>query len=232
MTSSQIVVFVVDKERDIANHFIALRSYKRNKERGFQQQKNENLERLSELDSDEKVQIEIEKIMEPYYKKEDKLISLAQDINEEWIKIEKDFIQRLERVHKNSFSSIQVKGVLSSASRFGYKQDEEWFATNMFNNKFLCMDTAMHELMHFMFHRYYDKVCEEKGLSSEQMWDVKESFTALLNLEFGDLRFQADKGYPPHTKLREVIKTSWEKESDFDKTLEAAIMFVKSNNVV
>ena len=90
------------------------------------------------------------------------------------------------------------------------------------------MDTAMHELMHFMFQKYYYKTCEEKGLSKEQMWDVKESFTVLLNLEFSDLRFQTDDGYFTHKKLREIIKNSWEKDRDFDKALESGIEFIKA----
>ena len=83
--------------------------------------------------------------------------------------------------------------------------------------------------MHFMFHKYYDKVCEEKGLSPNQMWDVKEAFSVLLNIEFNQFRFQSDggKNHPIHFKLREMIKKSWEKNHDFDKVLDDAINFIK-----
>ncbi|MEI6479935.1 MAG: hypothetical protein WCO12_00215 [bacterium] len=230
MKQTQIVQFVVDKDIDIANYYIGINSYKRIKAQGFSQYKNENLEKFSEL-SEIEVQAEIEKRIERYYSQEEKLLSLAEDINNEWMKIEEEFIERLEKVHKFPFSEQSIKGVLSSAGRFGYNTQEKWFATDMFRNKYACMDVAMHELMHFMFHKYYDRICEEEGLTKNEMWDVKESFTVLLNLEFGDLSFQPDNGYLQHVKLREVIKESWEKNHDFDIALEEVIEYVKMNRV-
>lgn len=228
MTQSQIVTFVVDKELDKANHLKALNSYKRNKKRGFQQQTNDNLEKLSKIESVEEIQASINRTIEKYYAKEEKLLSLVNDINAEWAKIENEFFIKLEEIHKFPFPFTSVKGVLSSASRFGYDKQGNWFAMDMFRNKFIAIDIAMHELMHFMFHKYYDQVCEERGLTKDQMWDVKEAFTVLLNLEFDNLRFQQDNGYAPHAKLREVIKASWEKNRDFNKALDEAIAFVKS----
>lgn len=227
---SQIVTFVVDKKLDISSHLIALNSYKQNLGKNLGQARESNLENLSKLTLPEDIQSEIEKIIDPYYKKEEKLLSLARDINEEWVKIEEGFILKLEEIHKFPFPYKAVKRVLSSASRFGYKLDEGWFATSMMRNKFQCIDTATHELMHFMFHKYYDQVCRDRGLSQGQMWDVKESFSVLLNIECSDLRFQKDNGYPPHVKLREIIRESWLKNHDFTDALEEAIVFVKRNS--
>lgn len=217
-----IVKFAVDKKLDIVNHFIGLNSYKRNAEIGFQQSKNEKFERLLKLTPTQQNE-EIESGIGRYYKNETKLNSLADDINAEWIKIEEDFIKRLENVHKNPFPDKNIKGVLSSAGRFGYNQDEGWFATDMFKNKFISIDVATHELMHFMFHKYYWQICKEKGLPHNAIWDIKEAFTVLLNLEFDDLRFQPDYGYPPHKNLRAVIEKSWLENHDFNKALESAI---------
>mgnify|MGYP001574368929 CR=1 FL=1 len=221
----QIVKFVIDKKLDIVNHFIGLDSYKRNIERGFQQPKNEKYEKLLKLNKVQQNE-EIENNISRYYKDERKLNSLADDINNEWIKIEGDFIKKLEDIHKNPFHHKNIRGVLSSGSRFGYKVDEEWFATDMFRNKFMSIDVATHELMHFMFHGYYENTLKEKGLSENVIWDIKESFTVLLNLEFDDFRFQPDHGYPPHKNLREVIEKSWNKEHDFNTALELAIKSV------
>jgi hypothetical protein len=237
MKSFQIVTFVVDKNLDIKNHFIALKAYKRNKDRGFMQNKEESSENLLKLVrsedfdmEDENIRVQIEKSIEQYYKKENKLFSIVDDINKEWIKIEKDVIQKLEEIHKFPFPYTSIKGILSSANRFGYNSDEGWFATNMRTNKFICIDVATHELMHFMFHKYYDQVCIENGLNRNQMWDVKEAFSVLLNVEFDKFRFQSDSGKdsPIHTALREVIKNSWEKKHDFDITLREAIEYIKS----
>ncbi len=227
---SQVVKFVIDKDLDIKNHFIALDAYKINKERGISQIKEEGSENLLKLNSNKEIQAEIEKTIEPYYRQQEKLLSLADDINKEWIKIEKDVIHKLETIHKFPFSFTSIKGVLSSANRFGYDSNGGWFATNMRQNKYICIDVATHELMHFMFHKYYDQICKEKGLSKNQMWDIKESFTVLLNIEFNQFRFQSDnsKGSPLHMALREIIKKSWEKNHDFDKALEEAIKYIKS----
>ena len=218
----QIVKFLIDKKLDIVNHFIGLDSYKRNIDRGFQQTKNEKYEKLLKLTRAQQNN-EIENSISGYYKNENKLNSLAEDINNEWVKIEKDFIKKLEDVHKNPFPHKNIKGVLSSGGRFGYKIDEEWFATDMFKNKFISIDVATHELMHFMFHKYYWNLLKEKGLSENIMWDIKESFTVLLNLEFDNFRFQPDYGYPPHKNLREAIEKSWKKNQDFDIALESAV---------
>ena len=228
MKSAQIVKFVIDKELDIANHFVGINAYKRNMDRGFEQRKKINVENLLKLSSQDEVRTEIEKTVEPYYGKMEKLNSLVNDINSEWVKIEKDFIHKLETVHKFPFPETSIRGVLSSTDRFGYNTEGKWFAANMFGSKFICIDTATHELMHFMFHRYYDKVCQEKGLTKDQMWDVQEAFTVLLNIEFAEFRFQLDNGYAPHLKLREVIKNSWKRNRDFDKALDEVITYVKN----
>jgi len=52
----------------------------------------------------------------------------------------------------------------------------------------------------------------------------------LLKIEFDDLRFNWDRGYPEHQALRGVIKKAWLKNHDFEKTLAEAISFVKKNN--
>lgn len=227
MDSSPIVTFVVDKELEIANYLIGLSSYKRNKESGFPQMKNDFVEKLSLLTSYDEIRSEIEKHIEKYYRQKEKLQSLVIDINNEWQKIEKKFIEKLEKVHERPFPYNSIRGVLSCSHRFGYNIENLWFATDMLRNKFIAIDTATHELMHFMFHKYFDSVCIENGLSKNQMWDVKEAFTILLNSEFSGFRFQADQGYSPHAQLREIIQKVWQENHNFSETLVATINFIK-----
>ncbi len=209
------------KRVDIKNHLIALDAYKRHFSGGTLQRNDRN-EKLLKL-SPAKRRAAISKEIDWYYsKKKAFLNTVADDINRAWGKIEKDFIRRIESVHQRPFIFKEIKGVLSSAGRFGYHSGK-WFATSMFQNKFKAMDTGMHEMMHFMFHTYYQKECVKQGLTESQIWDVKESFTVLLNLEFADLRFDKDCGYPQHKKIREAIEKSWIKHHDFDKAFEAAI---------
>ena len=220
---NQIVSFVVDRELDIANYFTGLRSYERNMGRGFQQQKNERYEQLLSLPVVEQ-RTEIETYTDVFYKNVGRLESLAADINDAWVEIEDDFIKKLEEIHDGYvFPESAVRGVLSSGDRFGYNLEGKWFAVNMLKNKFIAMDIATHELMHFMFHRYYEDVCVQKGLTSNTIWDIKEAFTALLNLECGKFRFQLDNGYSPHLQLRGKIEKYWGQTHSFGKTLEAVI---------
>lgn len=221
----QIVKFVIDKKLDIANHFAGLSSYRRGIARGSQQTKIENYEKLLKL-SESQQNEEIENRINRYYKDESKLNSLADDINNEWVKIEGDFIKKLEDVYKNPFPYKNIKGILSSGVRFGYNIDEGWFATDMIRNKFISIDVATHELMHFMFYKYYANTLEEKGLSKNIIWDIGEALTVLLNLEFDNFRFQLDYEKSSHKNLREVIERSWNKSHDFNTTLEVAIEYV------
>lgn len=217
----QIVRFVVDRRLDLENHFIALDAYRRHADAGTfpRNEKNEKSLKMSPA----KRRVAIAKEIDWYYsEKREFLEALADDINRAWAQIEKDFIARIEKVHRQPFVFKEIKGVLSSAQRFGYRSGK-WFAASMFRNKFAAMDTGMHEMMHFMFHKYYQGRCGKEGLNNSQIWDVKEAFTVLLNLEFGDLRFEEDFGYPQHRELRAVIKQSWLAYHDFGVALEAAI---------
>ena len=230
--SNQIVTFVINRELDAINYFNSCSYYKRHKESGNVKYLDENIEKLLKLNSKDEVEEEIKRIMDPYYEQKERLVSLADDVNKEWAKIENDFMKKLEIVHKFPFPYKSVKGVLALSSRCGYHAVEGgWFAVNLARNKYICMDTATHELMHFMFHKYYDKICEEKGLSKNQMWDVKESFTVLLNLEFRDFRFQPDNGYLTHNNLREAIASSWSSDHDFNKALDAAVVVAQNVKV-
>jgi hypothetical protein len=224
-----IVRFVVDKELDISNHVIGVWTYK-NKMHSFMQAKNDRYEKLLKLSPGRQrksIAKEISWLYEP--KRLEKLRSLAADMNDAWAKIEKEFIRRIEKIHRRSFAFGKVRGVLSSADRFGYDIDGKWFATSIFRNKYAGVETAMHELMHFMFLTYYQEACERQGLSEKQIWDIKESFTTLLNVEFDDLRLNADRGYPEHKSVRDAIKKSWLKSRDFKKTLAAAIKTEKAS---
>jgi hypothetical protein len=225
----QIVNFVIDKDLDIENHLIGLWTYEK-KLHSLVSASNERYEKLIKLSLAKRKRF-IAKSLDWRYSgpKKKLLLLLAKDVNTAWARMEKDFIRRIEKIHKRRFSFRAVRGVLSSADRFGYNLEKHWFATSMFRNTFAATDTAMHELMHFMFLKHYLKTCRGAGLSEQQIWDIKESFTTLLNIEFDDLRFNWDGGYPEHKELRAVIKQSWLKYHAFDKALADAITAVEKS---
>ncbi len=222
----QLVRFVIDKKLDIENHLIEIGVYKSKLHSNLK--KNDRIVRLLELTVPRQKK-EIAKSIAGYYSVKNKMFlkGIAGDLNKAWLEIEKTVIRRFEMIHDRPFKFGQIRGVLSSANRFGYNIGEKWFATSMMRNKFMSIDTATHELMHFMFHKYYWDVCIERGLSQKQTWNIKEAFTVLLNLELSDVRFQPDWGYPEHKKIREAIEKSWKRYRDFNKALEVAIKSVR-----
>lgn len=224
-----IVRFVVDEDLDIENHLIGLWTYT-HQTHSLVPKESERYKKLLKLSPAGRKRFIAKELAWRYSPPKKKFLKMtADDINVAWAKMEKDFIRRIEKIHNRPFAFSRIRGVLSSAGRFGYDLKHRWFATSMFGNTFAAMDTAMHELMHFMFLTYYLETCQEQGLSERQIWAIKESFTMLLNVEFDDLQFNWDKGYPEHKELRLVIKKAWLKYHDFEKTLDKAIAFTKKN---
>ncbi len=217
----QKVKFILDKKIDIQNHLNVMRNYKKRLKAGAQKRDKriEAFLKLSQKEQRRRIDLEIS----GYYKNKTLLKSLLRDINSEWLKREEKFIKRLEKIHKHPFKFKGIRGVLSTGPMYGYSTKDKWFAAKMLSNKFIVLDAAMHELMHFMFHEYYWNECKKAGLAEEKIWAVKEALTVLLNVEFADMMFGFDKGYEPHKRMREAIAKAWAKDPDFDKVLKVAI---------
>lgn len=230
-----IIKFVIDKELDIQNYLYVVNAYKESKKyKDFVMYEDESfLEELSKISSENEVIKAIDNGISKYYKKIDKLNSLAEDANKEWNKIEKDIIYRLEKIHKNTFPSDieEIKGVLSSSTRCAFSTNSKtrWFAVQLEKNKYIQILLAIHELMHFMFLKYYYDFCIENNLTQKQVYDIRESFTVLINIEFADLIIYEDPGQKSHEELRKIIADSWVKNKDFEIVLKEAIEFVKNN---
>lgn len=226
-TAKQIIRFVVNKDLDVTNHLDRIQTYKEQLH-SFTPEASKRYEKLLKLSPAGRKRFITKELAWRYSPPKKKLLMLlAKEMNAAWARIEKDFIRRIEKIHSRPFAFSSIRGVLSSADRSGYNLKDRWFATSMFRNTFASIDTAMHELMHFMFLTHYLKTCQEARLSEKQVWDIKESFTTLLNIEFDDLRFNWDAGYPEHKALRAIIKKTWLKTHDFNKTLAKAIAYVK-----
>jgi hypothetical protein len=227
------VKFVIDKKLDIENHLIGLRSYKQKLHSYYNQKKNsknERYEKLLKLSGKKRkdfIRKELVDVYSPKNKK--KLEEIKNDAQKYWDKIEKDFFSRIQKVFGKPFPYQTVRGVFSTANRFGYNTGKRWFATSIDRNKFFAIETAMHELTHFVFHYYFWKQCEKYGLSWKQIWNIKEAFTVLLNLEFADLRLRLDYGYPEHKEIRNFIAKEWKKDKNFEKVLDKTCKFVASN---
>lgn len=223
------VKFVISRKLDIENHLIGVNSYAK-KLHSFYQKKNERYERLLILPLSERKK-EISKEINWFYSVKNKVKreKSLKKIQTHWNKIEKKYFKKLEEIHEKPFSYKQVSGVLSTAGRFGYNTGKDcWFATDFKSGPFRASYVAMHELMHFIFHKYFWDFCEKRGLSWKQTWNVKESLTILLNIEFSDILYgEKDYGYSEHKKIRTYIKKIWPKHKNFESFLKKTCDFTK-----
>jgi len=224
--AKNVVKFVISEELDIKNHLIGMETYKKKLHSGAGRYE-EFYKKMMPLSQEERIAF-MRKWLKPFYSGSKKKIlnEIKKETEGFWRKIEEEYFERLEKIHGQMFSHEIVTAVLSTARRFGYSTKDHWFALSIRENKYAAVDIVMHELMHFMFHRYFWKDCEKKGLAWQQVWNIKESFTVILNLEFGDLMFGLDEGYPEHKKIRKAIEESWVKNRSFGKALEAACLAV------
>ncbi len=217
------IIFKTNKKIDFQNHLIQM---KWRDKTGFKyNEKDIEYFRSLENSKDTKEQWNrFEEYSKYFYSKENKenvheIIDFYQD---SWNKVEDVYISKMEEIHKNYFFYNVVLGVLSTSPGgwgFNLKGDNPWFACpNKKNERFL--KVAMHEIMHGFFIKYFREKCKKNfGLSNNQLWDVQESLTVLLNIELSDILPQEDLGYPQHQELREEIKKIWLKTKDIDETL-------------
>jgi hypothetical protein len=89
-----------------------------------------------------------------------------------------------------------------------------------------------HELMHFLFHWHYWDQCLAAGLSDQEIHNLKESLTVLLNPILAKRGLPLDNGYPVHAELRKQWTTLYEENPDFPAFLEKAIPLYKESLVI
>jgi len=226
------IKFVINQKLDIENHLIGVQSYKEQLHSRHKKQ-NKRYEKLLKLSVKARRNFIKKEISGFYsYRNKNKLEEIKNDSQKYWDKIEKEFFLRIKNVFGNPFPYKSIKGVFSTAGRFGYSTKNKWFATSINSNKFVVAEVAMHELFHFVFQFYFWEECEKYKLNWKQIWDIKEATTVLLNSNFLDLRLNPDNGYPEHKKIRDFISKEWKKNEDFGKVLDKTCKFVAKINLV
>ena len=125
----------------------------------------------------------------------------------------------LERLMGKKFGDEAIEVFITVFGRGMYYVPGNFFFLNYCHrDPMKSIPRIYHELMHFLFHRYYWEECQKAGLSEPQIHDLKESLTVLLNpiLEKRGLSAFLDQGYPKHQELRAKLKTIWE-EGNYDE---------------
>lgn len=157
---------------------------------------------------------------------------IVKSANSSWKTIEKEYFKRMDKILKRKFPNFTITGYLTSIRKcpYDYNKKKPSFKFNMFSPIPEILHTAGHEIMHFYFHYYYWKYIE-KEIGYEKTGDLKEALTVLLNLEFRDLWFVEEQGYPNHDKLREFIDEEWKKKKDIDVLLKKCVKWIKDNGI-
>jgi len=177
------------------------------------------------------------KIVEEYIKNDpgkeykDKVMFLEmQALEKSWKLVEKEYFKVLAEITQkpiffDKFDCYFTKGLMCP-----YNDKENWFMVSMWHSIPFSITTICHEIMHLQFLHYYKNYLKKQGLKKEQIEDLKESLTFLLNEpEFENIILSDDNGYPNHQKLRKKLQKIWQNEKDFQKFLDLAIIEVKKN---
>lgn len=179
---------------------------------------------------------EAEKLVSNYLKNHPKKKVRAVIIKEQikalskcWESIEDKFLVRLAKITQTANYFPSFKCYITTGFICPYNEKEGWFMVSFWHGLPKNIMVVAHEIFHLHFLRHYKKYCQ-KFLNKEQIEDLKEAITFILNTDFGDLILVEDPGYPAHQKLRRKLEREWRKEKDFKKFLDKAIKIVKSKN--
>lgn len=153
---------------------------------------------------------------------------LVEAVNKSWLEINDEFFSRLQKIMKKKIKPEKVEGYLTTVGRCPYNYKDNFFFYPLNSPILNILKTAGHEVMHIHFHHNYWKETE-KEIGKDKTGDLKEALTVLLNLEFKDLWFVEDQGYPNHDKLREFISEQWKKKKDFKVLLKESIKWIKKH---
>ncbi|MCX6808158.1 MAG: hypothetical protein NTW50_00630 [Candidatus Berkelbacteria bacterium] len=141
-----------------------------------------------------------------------------------WEIIGNKYFKNLENLIQKPIYTEDFGCFFTSGFMCPYNEKGNWFMVSMWHSLPQQIATICHELMHLQFLHYYKKYLEDKGLSDNQIEDLKESLTFLLNEpEFKEIMLIEDNGYPEHEKLRDYLQNVWQKDKKFEKLLDQTI---------
>lgn len=173
----------------------------------------------------------VEKYIENDLKKEYKrkvMKAEMQALEKSWLLIEKKYFETLSTITDKPIFTDKFDCFFTTGFMCPYSEKENWFMVSMWHSIPFSITTICHEIMHLQFLHYYRSYLKKKGLTNNQIEDLKESLTVLLNgVEFDSVILSQDNGYPEHDKLRKKLSDVWSKNKDFKNLLDEAIIFIK-----
>lgn len=178
-----------------------------------------------------------EKIVEGHIKKDplknykNKIKSSEMQVLEKsWRSVEKKYFKILFQITKQPIFTDKFKCYFTTGLMCPDNEKKNWFMVSMWHSLPFSLTTICHEVMHLQFLHYYRDVLKKQGLKNNQIEDLKEALTFLLNEpEFSEIILCQDPGYPEHQELRKKLKKIWLKDKDFSKLIAKAISLLRSN---
>lgn len=138
------------------------------------------------------------------------------DFQHQWGMVECEALRRLSAVFNVPQPWSRMSVYLTTNDRCGYSLAGQYFFMTVLSHS--PVKVILHELLHFYtWHVFRDRL---ERLGGKKAYDLKESMTELLNLEFADLIESTDAGYPQHQALRELARRSWQGEKNIQKLFE------------
>ena len=220
------VIFFYNQEKDIKNIQIGFNTVRRGR------QPDRELAQIIQQYGNAPSEEDIKAYLISRWKNKENVPNLiVKQLQEYWDTIEEKYFNHLaDRMQLTSFHEIkQLGGFLSVRYGSGYNAEQQWFAVSAYNGTMRNTLTAMHEIMHIFFHKQWWNFCKNQGLSNNNIWDVKESMTVLLNLWFKNQVIDTDWGYDEHAELRRFIINWFLETRNFQKTLEKACVYMKKH---
>lgn len=144
-----------------------------------------------------------------------------------WHLVEKKYFKTLANITQKPIFADKFDCYFTTGLMCPYNEKENWFMVSMWHSIPFSITTICHEIMHLQFLHYYRNYLKKKGLTNDQIEDLKESLTVLLNeSEFDSIILSQDDGYPEHNKLRKKLAGVWLKNKDFQNLLDEAVHFI------
>jgi len=176
-----------------------------------------------------------QKIVEDYIEKDSKkeyknkvMYSEMQVLKKSWGMVEKKYFETLSKIMQRPIFTEKFSCYFTTGLVCPYNEKENWFMVSMWHSIPFSITTICHEIMHLQFLNYYKNYLTKRWLKKNQIEDLKESLTFLLNEEeFSDIILCDDSGYPEHGKLRKELKNIWLKNKDFQNLLDEAISIIR-----
>ncbi|MBU4360694.1 hypothetical protein KKA66_02485 [Patescibacteria group bacterium] len=211
------LTFKYNLNKDVQNFFIASKSLGHNNQPSKRQ-----LLYIKNF-GEELTEENLKKFINAFIKKNN--INVNEKIKEfqiSWNKVNDEFFKRVKNIFKINLPCEKINAYLTVNDRCGYSIIDNLFFVSVGTNQ--PKRIVMHELFHFYTWYALGKELKDRNIGKQKYYDIKESLTIILNLEFGDLMECEDKGYIEHQELRKKIKEYWLKYKDIKKVVEKILI--------